>query len=92
MSGKWVRGGERPKPQAGEIVDVRAYELHGTRYYALLYRLDADPQRAREARVSFDMIYDDPKPGDRVLVEAVLGVVDRVRLEAGNEKREAGSV
>ena len=58
MSGKWVRGGERPKPQAGEIVDVRPYELHGTRYYAVLFRLDADPEQAREARVSFDMIYE----------------------------------
>ena len=36
-------------------------------------------EQAREARVSFDMIYDDPRPGDRVLVESVLGVVDRVR-------------
>jgi hypothetical protein len=25
------------------------------------------------------MIYDAPEPGDRVLVESVLGVVDRVR-------------
>ena len=66
---KWVRGGERPKPRAGTIVDVRAYELHGTRYYAVLYRLDGDPATgAREARVSFDMIYDDPRPDDRVLV------------------------
>ncbi|HET6615037.1 MAG TPA: hypothetical protein VFH62_04040 [Dehalococcoidia bacterium] len=78
MSGKWVRGGERPNPQAGEIVDLRPYELHGTRYFAVLYRLDADPEHAREARVSFDMIYDDPRPGDRVLVESVLSVVDRV--------------
>jgi hypothetical protein len=92
MTPKWVRGGERPAGQAGEIVDVRAYELHGTRYYALLYRVDASPEQAREARVSFDMIYDDPRAGDRVVVESVLGVVDRVRrLDAGREKRDAGS-
>ena len=78
MSGKWVRGGERPKPQPGEIIDLRAYELHGTRYFAVLYRLDATPEQAREARLSFDMMYDDPQPGDRVLVESVLGVVDRM--------------
>jgi hypothetical protein len=78
MSGKWVRGGERPKPQPGEIVDLRPYELHGTRYFAVLYRLDAAPDQAREARVSFDMIYDDPRPGDRVAIESVLGVVDRI--------------
>ena len=79
MSPKFVRGGERPKGQPAVIVDVRPYELHGTRYYALLYRLDTDPpDGAREARVSFEMIYADPAPGDRVLVQAIVGVVDRV--------------
>ncbi|MEX0749191.1 MAG: hypothetical protein WD359_00145 [Dehalococcoidia bacterium] len=81
MTSKWVRGGERPKPQAGEVVDVRPYELHGTRYYAVLYRLDASSETPREARLSFDMIYEDPHPGDRVLVESVLGVVDRMSRE-----------
>ena len=76
---KWTRGGERPKPEAGVIVDVRPYELHGTRYFAVLYRLATDPEGgAREARLSFDMIYGDPRPGDRVLIESVLGVVDRM--------------
>jgi hypothetical protein len=79
---KWVRGGERPKPQAGVIVDVRPYELHGTRYYAVLYRLDGDPENgAREARLSFDMIYDGAQVGDRVLIESVLGVVDRITAD-----------
>lgn len=75
---KWVRGGERPKPVAGVIVDLRAYELHGTPYWAVLYRLDGDGDNAREARLSADMVYDGPAAGDRVLVTAVLGVVDRI--------------
>jgi hypothetical protein len=79
MSPKFTRGGERPPAKPGMILQVRPYELHGTRYFAVLYRLDADPEQAREARVSFDMIYDDPHPGDAVLVEAVLGVVDRIQ-------------
>jgi hypothetical protein len=29
--------------------------------------------------LSYDMIYDDPHPGDEVLVESVLGVVDRIQ-------------
>jgi hypothetical protein len=79
MAGKWVRGGERPKPQFGVILQLRAYELHGTPYFALLYRLESDPETAaREARVSHEMIYSDPRPGDRVLIESVLNVVDRV--------------
>jgi hypothetical protein len=62
------------------IIDVRPYELHGTRYFAVLYRFDADgDQTRREARLSFDMIYDAPQPGDRVLIESVLAVVDRIQ-------------
>ncbi len=75
---KWVRGGERPKPSPGVIVDLRAFELHGTPYYAVLYRFDADEDRSREARLSADMVYEGPQVGDRVLITAVLGVVDRI--------------
>ena len=79
MSPKWVRGGERPKAQPGVILQLRPYELHGTRYYAVAYRLDSDaPDAAREARISFEMIYDGAQPGDRILIESVLGVVDRI--------------
>lgn len=75
-----MRGGERPKPRDGVIVQVRPYELHGTRYYAVLFRFrDDPPDGAREARLSFDMIYDNPQPGDAILIESVLGVVDHVR-------------
>jgi hypothetical protein len=80
VSPKFVRGGERPKPQPGVIVDVRPYEMHGTRYYAVSYQLDGEESR-REARLSFDMIYDDPRPGDRVLIQQILGVVDRMTRE-----------
>ena len=57
---------------------VRPYELHGIVYYQLLYALDTDPT-PREARLSHDMVYPDPQPGDRVDVHAILGVVDAVR-------------
>ena len=77
MSPKFVRGGERPRPRPGVLDNLRPYDLHGTRYYAIGYRLDGDPA-AREARLSFDMIYDDPQPGERVLIQQILGVVDRM--------------
>ncbi|HYM15099.1 MAG TPA: hypothetical protein VEZ14_06030 [Dehalococcoidia bacterium] len=81
MAGKWVRGGEPPVARPGVIVQLRPYELHGTRYVAVLYRLDGDPDgSAREARLSHEMIYPHPRPGDRVLVASVLGVVDRIAL------------
>ncbi len=78
MSPKFVRGGARPPAKPGTILQVRPYELHGTRYFAVFYRLDDAPE-PREARLSFDMIYDDPRPGDQVLVASVLGVVDRIQ-------------
>ena len=84
MSPKFVRGGERPKPQPGVIVDLRPYELHGTRYYAVLYQIDGD-EVPREARLSFDMIHDDPRTGDRVLVQQILGVVDRITRAEPNQ-------
>lgn len=79
---KWVRGGERPKPFPGVIVDLRAFELHGTPYWAVLYCLDGEDDRTREARLSADMVYDAPTAGDRVLITSVLGVVDRIDREA----------
>ena len=85
MPQKFVRGGQRPAPQRGVILQARPYELHGTRYFAVQYRLDASPEAIREARVSFDMIYDDPQTDDEVLVDAVLGVVDRIRRRIDGE-------
>ena len=79
MSPKWTRGGDRGAGQPGVIRDVRPFELHGTKYYAVLFSLDAKPDAAGEARVSWDMVYDAPQPGDRIAVDMVLGVIDRIR-------------
>jgi hypothetical protein len=87
VSPKFVRGGERPKPQPGTIVDLRPYELHGTRYYAVLYQLDGDAAR-REARLSFDMIHAGPQAGDRVLIQQIVGVVDRMSRDDSAQSPE----
>ncbi|MFN8638106.1 MAG: hypothetical protein U0360_01305 [Dehalococcoidia bacterium] len=66
----------------GTVQAAQPYELHGTRYYQLIVLLDGEP-RPREARLSHDMAYPDPAPGDRVEVHAILGIIDNVRpLEA----------
>ena len=57
---------------------VQPYQLHGTLYFQLRYVLDGEEQ-PREARLSHDMAYPDPRPGDRVDVHALLGIVDSVR-------------
>lgn len=60
---------------------VQPYELHGTLYYAVRYTVDGD-ERLREARLSHDMVYADPQPGDRVEVRAILNIVEGIsRLE-----------
>ena len=84
MSPNFVRGGEREAGKPGTILQVRPFELHGTPYFAVQYTLDAEPTAAREARLSHDMIYADPQPGDAVLVAAVLGVVDRIEKATGD--------
>jgi hypothetical protein len=60
---------------------VQPYELHGTLYYAVRYMVDGD-ERLREARLSHDMVYANPQPGDRVEVRSILNIVDGItRLE-----------
>jgi hypothetical protein len=83
VSPKFVRGGERPAGKPAKILQIRAFELHGTPYFAVQYELDADPGAPREARLSHDMIYADPQPGDAVLVASVVGVVDRIEKASG---------
>jgi hypothetical protein len=91
VSPKFIRGGERPKPQPGTVSGARAYELHGTRYYQVIFQLDGEPGVSREARLSFDMTYDDPQPGDRVLVQQILGVVDKMSRADGESQSPATS-
>ena len=62
----------------GTIQAVQPYELHGILYYRLRYVLDGAEQ-PNEARLSHDMAYPDPGPGDRVDVHSLLGIVDSVR-------------
>lgn len=57
---------------------VQPYELHGVRYYQLQFALEGEDQ-LRAARISHDVVYPDPSPGDQVDIELILGVVNRVR-------------
>ncbi len=61
------------------IHQVQPYDLHGTRYYALVYSFANEPGMMREARLPHDSLYPDPKPGDEVLVESVLNMVTDIK-------------
>ena len=68
-------------PMRATLHAVQPFELHGVRYYQFQYQ-GADG-RLLQARLSADMAYPDPQPGDEVEVHAILGVVDGLtRVEA----------
>lgn len=57
---------------------VMPFELHGTRYYQVIY-LPEGAAAPQQARLSHDMVDSDLRPGETVDVHAILGVVDGVR-------------
>ena len=61
---------------------IQPYDLHGVRWYRIAYSPIATPETLYEARFSFDVIYPDPQPGDRVRIRKLLGVVDRIEKVA----------
>ncbi|OGG56238.1 MAG: hypothetical protein A3F84_10235 [Candidatus Handelsmanbacteria bacterium RIFCSPLOWO2_12_FULL_64_10] len=67
-----------PGSRDGVLRGVTPFDLHGERYYHLLYALAESPERTAEARVAHDAIYDHPQPGDEVRIHSMMGVVTRV--------------
>ncbi len=59
---------------------VMPYELHGTRYYHVIYTPEGT-DAPQQARLSHDMVDAGLRPGERVDVHAILGVVDAIRRE-----------
>ena len=61
------------------LADIQPYEIHGTRYFRIAYALRTDPDKISEGRVAAEGIYKDAKPGDRVDIRILLGVIDEVK-------------
>ena len=58
---------------------VRNFQVHGARFVEIGFSLASDPPESiRRARISDNLIYRDPKPGDRVKIAILLGNVCRV--------------
>lgn len=67
------------------VLGVQPYELHGTLYYRVIFVPEGQEQ-PREARLSHDMAYPDPQPGDTIEVNAILGIVDGIKkVDAAGE-------
>jgi hypothetical protein len=56
------------------LVQIQLVDIHGTRYYDIVYR-HKDDQQSRSARIGADDIYENPQPGDTVHVVYVMNVV-----------------
>lgn len=67
----------------GVVRTVRPYQIHGARFYELGLALDGDPaETIRRVRVSDNLVYREPQPGDAVRVAFVMGNVLRVAKDS----------
>ena len=64
------------------LAAVQPYDIHGTHYFRIVYATKSDPDRMTEGRVAAESIYRGAKPGDRVEIRTLLGVIDDVKLLA----------
>lgn len=63
---------------------VKPYQVHGARFFDIGFSFTVDPPESlRRARISDNLIYANPRPGDRVLVQVLMGNVSRVSLQEG---------
>ena len=61
------------------LAAVQPYDIHGTRYFRIAYARRDEPDKVTEGRVAAESIYKDPRPGDRVDIRMLLGVIDDVK-------------
>jgi hypothetical protein len=57
---------------------VRLIDIHGTRFYDIEYTHDEAPDLIRSARIGIESAYDDPHPGDAVVVSYLMNVVTTI--------------
>ena len=57
---------------------VQPYDIHGTPYFRIAYARKDAPDQITEGRVAAEGIYKGAKPGDRVDIRILLGVIDAV--------------
>ncbi|MGB4863217.1 MAG: hypothetical protein WBO97_12210 [Tepidiformaceae bacterium] len=67
------------------LAAIQPYDIHGTPYFRIAYALKDVPDKVTEGRVAAEGIYKGAKPGDRVDIRMLLGVIDEVKkLETGS--------
>jgi len=76
-TGKMLANGEL----AMVVEGVETLSIHGSVYYDVVFRLEG-AQAPQKIRVNPEAFYVNPKPGDRVLVEMVLGNIMSAKKQA----------
>jgi hypothetical protein len=61
------------------LAAVEPYEIHGTPYYRIVFARKDAPDVVTEGRVAAEGIYENPKPGDRVEISMLLGIINEVK-------------
>ncbi len=59
--------------------DVRLVDIHGTRFYDLLYAHDDAPTQLRTARVAVEDAYAEPHPGDAITISYLMNMPTSVQ-------------
>lgn len=57
--------------RAARLHQVRLVDSYGARFWQITYTHDEAPEERRTARIGIESVYDDPQPGDRVLVSYI---------------------
>jgi hypothetical protein len=64
--------------QKGTLINVQQIDIHGSRFWDVSYALDNAPQQAQRGRIGTESAYDNPAPGDKVVLHQLLGVLTKI--------------
>jgi hypothetical protein len=62
----------------GRLLDIRAVDIHGAKFYDLLFALNSAPDKPQTSRIGQESVYENPQAGDAVVLHLVMGQVTRV--------------
>lgn len=64
------------------LQQVRLVDIHGTRFYDLMYTHVDAPDQARSARIGVEDAYPNPQPGDAIAVSYLMNVATGISRSA----------
>jgi hypothetical protein len=74
-----IMAGERQ----GVLHQVQLVDIHGSRFYDLVYTHADEGDALRRARLGVEDVYANPQPGDAINIGYLMGVATKVSKLAG---------